>query len=257
MFEEGFDYQATMLQPVGGMDRIPFAFAQKLGRIVKFGCPVKELRKTTNGVRVVYMERGSARALEGAYCICTLPLSVLKTVQHDLSPSVSAALSQVGYAAAYKIAWESRRFWEQENNIYGGISWIAEGPISIEASRLANIWYPSAGFLADKGVLVAGYGQDSASLGDSVPWKRSWRPRGRPWRNCIQGAVGNSPSRYSFRGPRSLTIWGRGYKRETTTKVPTKSFCNLTGVSTSRAITAVTLLSGRKALPSPRRERRK
>jgi len=165
MFEEGFDYQATMLQPVGGMDRIPFAFAQKLGKIVRYGCPVKELRKTTNGVRVVYTERGSSRGLEAAYCVCTLPLSVLKTVQHDLSPRVSSALNQVGYGAAYKIAWESRRFWEQENNIYGGISWIAEGPISIEASRLANVWYPSSGFLADKGVLIAGYGQDSGEFG--------------------------------------------------------------------------------------------
>src|SRR5205085_1182364 len=36
LFEEGLDYQATMLQPVGGMDRIPFAFARKLGRVVQY-----------------------------------------------------------------------------------------------------------------------------------------------------------------------------------------------------------------------------
>jgi len=165
IFEEGFDYQATMLQPVGGMDRIPFAFAQKLGKTVKYDCPVREIRKTASGVRVVYAERGSTRALDAAYCISTLPLSVLKTVQHDFSPRVTAALHQVDYAAAYKIAWESRRFWEQENNIYGGISWIATGPISIEASQLANVWYPSGGFLGDKGVLVAGYGQDAGEFG--------------------------------------------------------------------------------------------
>ncbi len=37
LFEEGFDFQATMFQPVGGMDRIPMAFAKKLGRVVRLG----------------------------------------------------------------------------------------------------------------------------------------------------------------------------------------------------------------------------
>jgi monoamine oxidase len=35
LFEEGFDFQATMFQPVGGMDRIPMAFAKKLGHAVR------------------------------------------------------------------------------------------------------------------------------------------------------------------------------------------------------------------------------
>ena len=69
------------------------------------------------------------------------------------------------YAAGYKIAWESRRFGEQENNIYGGISWLSTGPISLEASILANVWYPSGGMLSEKGVLVAGYGAQSGEFG--------------------------------------------------------------------------------------------
>jgi monoamine oxidase len=69
------------------------------------------------------------------------------------------------YAAGYKIAWESRRFWEQENNIYGGISWLSTGPISLEASILANVWYPSGRMLSEKGVLVAGYGTQSGEFG--------------------------------------------------------------------------------------------
>jgi monoamine oxidase len=165
MFEEGLDYQATMFQPVGGMDRIPYAFAQKLGKVVKYGCPVREIRKTPNGVRVVYAERGVVRSLEASYCICALPLSILKETQNDLSPRVVSAISQVTYAAAYKIAWESPRFWEKESNIYGGISWLATGPISVEASVLANVWYPSGGMFSEKGVLVAGYGTESGEFG--------------------------------------------------------------------------------------------
>ena len=167
LFEEGLERQATLLQPVGGMDRIAYAFAQKLGPIVKYGCPVQEIRKTGSGVRVLYAERSANRSLDAAYCISTLPLSVLKTIKHDLSPRVAAAMNQVEYASGYKIAWESRRFWEQDDNIYGGISWLSTGPISLASTGglLANVWYPSNGFLSDKGVLIAGYGTETGEFG--------------------------------------------------------------------------------------------
>ena len=162
--EETFDMQATMLQPVGGMDRIPYAFAQRLGKAVRYGCAVSEIRKTPDGVRVIYAERGSTRSIEAPYCVCTLPLTVLKSVKHDFSAPVSAAINDASYSAAFKIGWESRRFWEQEANIYGGISWLAQGPISLENSTLANLWYPSGGLLSEKGVLVAGYGTENGAF---------------------------------------------------------------------------------------------
>jgi monoamine oxidase len=146
------------------MDRIPYAFAQRLGKTIKYGCPVTEIRKTENGVRVVYSERGVTRSMEASYCICTLPLSVLKSVKHDFSVTVAAAINEISYVAAFKIAWESRRFWEQDANIYGGISWLAQGPISLENSALANLWYPSAGLLSEKGILVAGYGTETGAF---------------------------------------------------------------------------------------------
>lgn len=71
--EETFDQQATMLQPVGGMDRIPYAFAQRLGKTIKYGCTVSEIRKTENGVRVVYSERGAIRSLTASYCVLYAP----------------------------------------------------------------------------------------------------------------------------------------------------------------------------------------
>jgi monoamine oxidase len=159
--EESFDQQATMLQPVGGMDRIPYAFAKRLGKRIKYGCQVTEIRKTDNGVRVVYSERGASHPFEAAYCVCTLPLILLKSVKHDFSATLAAAINAVSYTAAFKIAWESRRFWERDANIYGGISWLAQGPISLENSTLANLWYPSGGLLSEKGILVAGYGTET------------------------------------------------------------------------------------------------
>jgi monoamine oxidase len=165
LFEEGIERQATLLQPVGGMDRIPHAFAQRLGAIVKYSSAVQEIRKTASGVRVLYTERGTTRLLDASYCICTVPLSVLRSTKHDLSPRVVAAMNKVTYAPGYKIAWESRRFWEQDDGIYGGISWLSTGPISLESSTLANVWYPSNDLLSERGVLVAGYGTDTGEFG--------------------------------------------------------------------------------------------
>ncbi len=151
LFEEELDQQATMFQPVGGMDRIPYAFAKNLGDIVKFNSPVKEIRKTPNGVRIAYSDsQGAPQSVEAAYCICCLPLVILRKIPNDLSPRVASAIQNLAYEAAYKVAWESPRFWEQENDIYGGISWLSNGPINL-------MWYPSANPCSERGVVIAGY----------------------------------------------------------------------------------------------------
>lgn len=64
MFDEAFDMQATMFQPVGGMDRIPYAFAKSLGSIIRYDAPVTEIRKTGSGVRVSYTHHGSPAIID-------------------------------------------------------------------------------------------------------------------------------------------------------------------------------------------------
>jgi monoamine oxidase len=162
LFEEGLDYQATMLQPVGGMDRIPYAFSKKLGRAVQYRSPVKQIRKTTNGVRVIYTQGGSDKVIEADYCICTLPVSVLKSIPNDFSPRVKQAIERTAYGDNYKIAWESKRFWETSFNIYGGISWLTSGPVGL-------VWYPSARLFSDTGVVVSGYGPEGATEFGRLP----------------------------------------------------------------------------------------
>jgi monoamine oxidase len=157
LFEEMLDMQPTMFQPVGGMDRIPYAFARALGKVVRYNSPISEIRKTPEGVRVLYRdgESGAIRSMEAPYCICTLPLSILRTIPNDLAPRVKSAIEQVTYDSAYKVAWESRRFWEQDGDeIYGGISALTTGPISM-------VWYPSAKLMSKRGVLVSGYSMEN------------------------------------------------------------------------------------------------
>jgi len=164
LFEEMLDMQATMFQPVGGMDRIPYAFATKLGDVVQYGAPVQEIRKTEEGVRVNYTDSksGATKTIEADYCICALPITILKTIPNDFSPRVKQAIAEVGYDSAYKVAWESRRFWEQDYNLYGGLSFVVKGPVNL-------LWYPSWKLFSDKGVLVAGYGVENYSEFGKLP----------------------------------------------------------------------------------------
>jgi monoamine oxidase len=156
LFEEVLDMQPTMFQPVGGMDRIPYAFARSLDNVVRYNSPITEIRKTANGVRIMYRKGESAvESIEAAYCICTLPLTILRTIPNDFAPRVNSAIRQVTYDSAYKVAWESRRFWEQDGDeIYGGISFLTSGLIPL-------IWYPSAKLMSKRGVIVSGYAMEN------------------------------------------------------------------------------------------------
>ena len=149
LFEENFDMQATMLQPVGGMDRIPYAFAKALGEIIHYDSPVTEIRKTAKGVRIGYTQGGAAKSIEAEYCICAMPLTILKKTPNDFSAPYEKVIRECVYAQAYKVAWESRRFWEEDYNIYGGLEFINQG--------CSPIWFPSGGMFTPRGVLVSGY----------------------------------------------------------------------------------------------------
>jgi monoamine oxidase len=157
LYEEIWDWQATMFQPVGGIDRIPYAFAKALGPVVSFDSPVTEIRKTLNGVKVTYSQMGATRRIEAAYAITTLPFSILKKIPNDLSDPFKKVVEGSTQACSTKTPWESRRFWETDYNIYGGLSFLAEGP--------SPIWYPSARLMHPTGIVVAGYMDESSIPG--------------------------------------------------------------------------------------------
>ncbi len=149
LFDQAFDQQATMFQPVGGMDRIPYAFAKSLGSLVKYNSIVSEIRKTSHGVVVSYVEGGDKKSIQADYCLCGLPLTILRNIPNDLTESHQKVVRESEYAHAYKVAWESRRFWEEDYNIYGGLEFCNVG--------CSPIWFPSAGMFTDRGVVVSGY----------------------------------------------------------------------------------------------------
>ncbi|MBV7537594.1 flavin monoamine oxidase family protein [Duganella sp. sic0402] len=151
IFDELLIFQPTMLQPVGGMDRIPHAFHQRLKDVSRLNTEVKSIRNQDQGVQVVVRDRASGKqqTLSADYAIVTFPLPVLAQVENNFAPDVQQAIANIHYDTASKIAWQSRRFWETEAQIYGGISVVKH--------ETSLIWYPSGGFHKKDGVLVGCY----------------------------------------------------------------------------------------------------
>jgi len=149
-FAHALDQQPTMLQPVGGMDRIARAFASRIAASVEYEAVVSEIRKLSDSVRIIYEDRfGTPISLEADYCVCTIPATVLRGIATDFSSAHGAAINNFVYASAGKLAFQSRRFWEQNHNIYGGVSWTTQD--------ITQIWYPNCGFGRMDGIIVGAY----------------------------------------------------------------------------------------------------
>ncbi len=150
---EGYQQAATMLHPVGGMDRIANAFEQHVGHLIEFNAQVQQIRKTGQGVRIVYIdETGSETSINADYAICTFPLSVLAGIQADFTPAFGQAIAecQGNYVNAIKVGFQAtRRFWEEDYQIYGGISWTSR--------EITQMWYPSTNYHAQTGIILGAY----------------------------------------------------------------------------------------------------
>lgn len=143
--------QPTMMQVAGGMDRLPAALAARLGDRVVYRAAVREIRQGERGVWVMYAgQDGKPRRVDADYCVSTIPLPVLNGIDKDLSQPVRSAIAAAQYDGAGKIGLQfRRRFWEEDDAIYGGRSWTGQ--------EIGQIIYPSHGFTGKKGVLVGYY----------------------------------------------------------------------------------------------------
>jgi monoamine oxidase len=151
LFEDNIDMQATMFQPVGGMDQIAFAFAKAIKSPILFNVDVQEITKSESGVSVQYLDKGSQKnvVIQGDYTIITIPLALLASIRNNFDKPVKEAIASVPNDFSNKIGFEAPRFWEKDQ-IYGGISFVG-GETNL-------IWYPSAGLHSDRGMLLACYG---------------------------------------------------------------------------------------------------
>ena len=151
---EIYDMQTTMFQPVGGMGMVSAAFARELGSIIRYNAKVVEIDQSERAVSVTFEDTqpsGGRQTLHADWCVCTIPLSILGQIPLKVGPAMTDAIAAVPYAASAKVGLQfKRRFWEEDEQIYGGITYT-DLPIT-------NISYPSTDFFSKgKGVLLGGY----------------------------------------------------------------------------------------------------
>jgi monoamine oxidase len=92
-------------------------------------------------------------------------LPVLSGIRKDLSQPVQSAIAEARYDGAGKIGLQfKRRFWEQDDAIYGGRSWTDQD--------FGQILYPSHGFNGIKGVLVGYYLDFAGTMRGRSPAER-------------------------------------------------------------------------------------
>jgi monoamine oxidase len=150
MFDDIIDMQATMFEPVGGMDRIPAAFHKSIKSPILLGAEVSRIRQTTEKIEIVYRDRsrGNTNRIMADYVACTIPLPVLAGIDTDFSAQVKQAIAGAKYDHAAKVAFESPRFWEAEQ-IYGGLSF--------GGAATGAVWYPSTGYQSARGIILGAY----------------------------------------------------------------------------------------------------
>jgi len=163
-FSDAIEMQATMQQPVGGMDRIHYAFYDRLKKVVRLNSEVTAIRRKGKGVEISYTAKpgGKPGVVVADICICTIPLTVLGAIPNDFSPAQQAAIRRnAQYGDGYKIAFQSPRFWETQAQVYGGLSFTERDTFIT--------WYPSNGFHKPQGVIVAGYAFNGDMASRSMP----------------------------------------------------------------------------------------
>lgn len=160
LFEEHMYMQATMFQPVGGMDQIVRGIERNLRSRPILGAEVVKIRHGADGATIGYVDRASGQAhmMKADYVVCTIPFSVLAKIDADFPKPYAQAIAGVAYDHAVKVAFDAPRFWEREE-IYGGITFTG--------GETGMIWYPSAGLHGDRGMILGCYslGGNAAAFG--------------------------------------------------------------------------------------------
>jgi monoamine oxidase len=145
------EMQTTMFQPVGGMGMIGKGFAKQVGQFITYNAKVTKIAQDAKGCTVTYKDTVSGAVTEASadWCVCTIPLGVLNQIDTQLSPRLKSAIAAVPYSTQVKIGLEmKRRFWEEDNALYGGHSFTDQD--------IALISYPNFDFFKDKPAVILG-----------------------------------------------------------------------------------------------------
>ncbi|MFO1314387.1 MAG: flavin monoamine oxidase family protein [Burkholderiales bacterium] len=167
--EEVGHFYVDMVRIEGGMDRLPRAFLPALAGRIRFGARMVAVDQSDTGVTIHYQTPAGRMQVEGDRAIVTAPFPVLRHVEFvkPLSHSKRRAIRQLHYDASAKILFQCRRrFWEEDDGIFGG------GSVTDLAIR--NVFYPEQCRETGRGILLASYtwAEDAQRWGSLSPDER-------------------------------------------------------------------------------------
>jgi monoamine oxidase len=161
-------WQTSLLQAEGGMDHIPNAFRDNLDPKTQIQLNAKATGISQTADKIFIKHTMSDVPLKADYCIATMAPTLLgRILDVSFLRSFKAALADIYMVPACKVGWQAKsRFWEAENEIYGGISWTNH--------IIKQLWYPSYGFHARQGILTGAYnyGEAARIFGSMSPEER-------------------------------------------------------------------------------------
>jgi monoamine oxidase len=129
----------------GGTDLLPAAFATRLGRKIHYSSPVVKIDQDATSAHVVFLHDGKQQTLTADRLICTIPFSVLKSIDTPgLSERKRNVISQTPYEAVARVFLQTReRVWEQK-----GLSGFAF------TSGAVEVWQPTWNQPGRRGILM-------------------------------------------------------------------------------------------------------
>jgi monoamine oxidase len=167
--EELTSCYSNLQQIDGGMDRLPRAFMPSLGRRIRFGARMTAIDQSETSATVHYQTASGRFSETGDWVVITVPFPALRHVEtlKPFSRAKQKAIRQLHYDASAKILFQCRRrFWEQDDGIFGGGT-VTDLPIRA-------MFYPDHGGETGRGVLLASYtwSEDAQRWGSLSPADR-------------------------------------------------------------------------------------
>ena len=170
VFREDYGrFYTDMVEIEGGMDRLPHAFLPLLVGDIRFGAKMIAMDQSPDEVTIHFQTPTGRFKESGDYAIITTPFPVLRHIE-ALKPfrrTKQRAIRELHYDASAKILFQCRRrFWEQDDGIFGGGT-ITDLPVR-------NIYYPDHGRETGRGVMLASYtwSEDAQRWGSLTPADR-------------------------------------------------------------------------------------
>ncbi len=143
----------TMFQPAGGMDQFPKGLQRAIDPSrFTFNAEVQSVHQDDTGVKVAYLDTKSGKKteLDADYCVLCLPMTIIAKLDVNFSPETMAAVRSVRHSDSAKMGLAmKRRFWEEDDQIFGGHLY-SDLP-------LGSFSYPSNDYFTKKGVLLGIY----------------------------------------------------------------------------------------------------